>query len=115
MWFCWISPDHNSVSIQRSRSGYRAPKSSKRRRGLDPLDGQASEQGLVPKNADVTGRDSRFTQNGRVSIRVLSTGGNALSPQPDTFPDSPQSPVTLGYSFRPCSPLSAIINHQETV
>ena len=30
MWFCWISPDHNSVSIQRSRSGYRAPKSSKR-------------------------------------------------------------------------------------
>jgi hypothetical protein len=26
MWCCWISPDHNSVSIQRSaRSGYRAP------------------------------------------------------------------------------------------
>lgn len=52
MWCCWISPDDNSVSIQRSpRSGYRAPKSSKPRRGLDPLDGQASEQGLVPKNA----------------------------------------------------------------
>jgi hypothetical protein len=25
MWCCWISPDHNSVSIQRSpRTGYRA-------------------------------------------------------------------------------------------
>jgi hypothetical protein len=51
MWCCWISPDHNSVSIQRSpRSGYRAPKVFKAEARSRSARCQASEQGLVPKN-----------------------------------------------------------------